>query len=273
MKTLTLTSPHTKSAAVKAAQARLVKAGYLVKGDADGEYGPITATAAKAAKWDLGYAAGECRLTYGQQLDDLLSGKTKPSAAMSVRTKFRKRQAALECVGAKAADRMVKWAQAGWKENPMGSNKVPQLMLLSKDLGLSSYLCNMGQAWCAQSAMTAALAEGSKTATYGLRQGRFNALYCPELKAQASSGSFGMRAVSKNSIAKGTMVLFDWPPTDGTMDHIGIALGKVGENVTAAGQVYKVPKNSICTVEGNASDAVKINVHDLSVVGFAFTIQ
>jgi hypothetical protein len=273
MNTLVLTSPHTKGAIVKAAQARLVKAGYLAKGDADGEYGPVTATAAKAAKWDLGYAAKDCHLTYGQQLDDLLSGKRKPNVAMQARTKYRRRHPIIVSVGAKAADRMVKWAQAGWKESPMGSNKVPQLMLLSKDLGLSDYYCNMGQAWCAQSAMTAALAEGSKTAAYGLRQGRFNALYCPELKSQASSGSFGMRAVSKNSIAKGTMVLFDWPPADGTMDHIGIALGKVGENVTAGGQVYKVPKNSICTVEGNASDAVKISVHDLSVVGFAFTIQ
>jgi hypothetical protein len=243
----------------------------LAKGLADGEFGPVTASAARAAKYKLGYSQAECRATYGAQLDDYLSGKTQPSVAMRVRAKNRLRTNTTG-VGAKAADRMVRWAQAGWKENPMGSNKVPQLELLSKDLGLASYYCNMGQPWCAQSAMTAALAEGSKTAAYGLRQGKFNALYCPELKSQASKGAWGMQAIAKTNATKGTMILFDWQG-DGTMDHIGVSLGKVGENVTAAGQVYKVPKNSICTVEGNASDAVKINVHDLGVVGFAFNIS
>ena len=271
--TLLLTSPHTKSAEVKAAQARLVKAGFLARGDADGEFGPVTATAAKAAKWSLGFAASNCKLTYGSVLDAYLSGKAQPNLAMQARAKVRRRLAAQESVGAKAADRMVTWAQAGWKENPMGSNVVPQLQLLSRDLRLAAYLCNMGQAWCAQSVMTAALAEGSKTAKYGLVQGRFNALYCPTLRDISSTGSYGTRAVSKNSIVKGTCIEFDWPPADGTMDHIGIALGKPGENVTAAGQVWKVPKNSICTVEGNADDRVKISVHDLSVVGWAFNIS
>lgn len=270
--TLSLTSPHTKGAHVKAAQNRLVKAGFLAKGSADGEYGPVTASASRAAKTAFGYPLKDCHGTYGQQLDNLLSGKSKPNLAMRIRIANRKLKPDTTGVGAKAADRMVRWAEAGWKENPMGSNKVPQLMLLSKDLGLASYYCEMGQPWCAQSAMTAALAEGSKTASYGLRQGRFNALYCPELKNEASKGAWGMQAVAKSNATKGTMILFDWQG-DGTMDHIGIALGKVGENVTARGQVYKVPKNSICTVEGNASDAVKINVHDLSVVGFAFIIQ
>jgi peptidoglycan hydrolase-like protein with peptidoglycan-binding domain len=172
--TLILTSPHTKSVEVKAAQARLVKTGFLAKGDADGEFGPVTATAAKAAKWSLGYSDSNCTLTYGHVLDAYLSGKAQPNLAMQARAKLRKRLAATESVGAKAADRMVKWAQAGWKENPMGSNKVPQLQLLSRDLRLAAYLVNMGQAWCAQGAMTAALAEGSKTAKYGLVQGRFD---------------------------------------------------------------------------------------------------
>lgn len=271
--TLLLTTPHTKSVEVKAAQARLVQAGFLAKGDADGEFGPITATAAKAAKWSLGYPDSQCKLTYGSVLDAYLSGTAKPSVAMQARAKLRKRLAATESVGAKAADRMVTWAQAGWKENPMGSNVVPQLQLLSRDLRLAAYLTNMGQAWCAQSAMTAALAEGSKTANYGLVQGRFNALYCPTLRDVSSTGSYGTQAVSKNSITKGTCILFDWPPADGTMDHIGIALGKPGENVTAAGQVWQVPSNSICTVEGNADDRVKISVHDFSVIGWAFNIS
>lgn len=273
MKTLILTTPHMTGPDVKHAQQRLVVAGYLHKNDADGEYGPVTATAAKAAKVALGYAASECQPTYGQKLDDYLSGSVQPTIAMRARVAVRNQAVDTTGVGAKAADRMVRWYQAGWKEDPMGSNVVPPLQQLSRQLKLSAYLVNMGVPWCAQSSMTAALAEGSKTAAYGLRQGRFNALYCPELKAQASAGNFGMRAVSKSLIDKGTYILFDWPPADGTMDHVGIALGKPGQNVSAGGKKWTVPKNSICTVEGNSQDAVRINVHDFSVVGFAFTIQ
>ena len=130
----------------------------------------------------------------------------------------------------------------------------------------------MGQPWCALSSMTAALNNGSTSAKAGLIQQKFNALYCPELKTIATNGQYGMRAVPKTRAQKGTYILFDWNG-DGTMDHVGIALGGVGETVSVAGTKYTVPKNSICTVEGNADDAVRINVHDLGVVGFAFTLS
>ena len=225
MKTLVLTSPHIKGQEVKDAQQLLVQHGYLHKKDADGDFGPVTATAAKAAKWDLGYAASECKPTFGSRLFAYLSGSVQPSTAMRVRIKLRERQKN-QPVGAKAADRMVTWWTPGrWVEVPMGSNVVPQLQALSRQLGLASYYVQMGQPWCAQSAMTAALAEGSKTADYGLKQGRFNALYCPTLRDVSSTGSYGTRAVSKNSIKKGTCVLFCWDGS-GTPEHIGIALGK-----------------------------------------------
>ena len=154
----------------------------------------------------------------------------------------------------------------------MGSDVVPQLQQLMRSLGLASYYVNMGYPWCAASAMTAALAEGSKTAEYGLRQGRFNALYCPTLRDIATSGSYGARAVSKNTLKKGTMVLFCWDGS-GTPQHIGIALGKVGEKVTAAGETFDPGKKGIVTVEGNSNDAVRVNVHaDLSKVCFTFEI-
>lgn len=272
MKTLVLTSPHMKGADVKAAQQLLAQHGYLAKKDVDSEYGPVTATAAKQAKWDLGYKATECKATFGARLAAYLSGKAEPTSAMRVRAKIREQQKK-QPVGARAADRMVSWWMPGrWVEVPAGSNVVPQLQRVSRDLGLAEYLVRMGQPWCAQSAMTAALCEGSKTAAYGLRQGRFNALYCPTLRDIASTGSYGARAVSKNTLKKGTMVLFCWDGS-GTPEHIGIALGKVGEKVTASGKTFDPGKKGIVTVEGNSSDAVRVNVHaDLSKVCFTFEI-
>ena len=68
-------------------------------------------------------------------------------------------------------------------------------------------------------------------------------------------------------------VLFCWDGS-GTPEHIGIALGKIGEKVVAAGQTFDPGKKGIVTVEGNASDAVKVNVHaDMSVVCWAFEIS
>ena len=274
---LTLTTPHMKGADVKAAQAQLAHAGYLAAGGVDGEFGPVTAGACKSAKVALGYAPKDCTPRYDLALGAFLTGRYKLTIAMRARVAVRNRQAAAAAartpVGARAADRMVTWYQAGWHENPAGSNIVPPLQQLMRKLGEPSWICAMGQPWCALSSMTAALAEGSSTAKAGLIGQHFNALYCPDLKAQASHGAFGMRAVPKSAIAKGTYILFDWPPADGTMDHVGIALGGVGQNVIAGGRKFSVPKNSICTVEGNASDRVEINVHDLSVVGFAFTIS
>ena len=274
---LTLTTPHMKGADVKAAQAALAQHGYLTADGVDGEFGPITAGACKSAKVALGYAAKDCTPMFDVALNSFLSGKVKPTIAMRLRVALIRKQAAAaqaaSPVGARAADRMVTWYQAGWKEYPAGSNIVPALQQLLRNLGEPSWICSMGQPWCALSSMSAGLAEGSSSAKAGLIGQHFNALYCPDLKTQASAAKFGMRAVPKSTIKKGTYILFDWPPADGTMDHVGIALGGVGQNVNAGGKIWTVPANSICTVEGNANDAVQINVHDLSVVGFAFTIS
>lgn len=273
MKTLVLTSPHMKGADVKAAQQLLVKHGYLHKKDADGDYGPVTANAAKAAKWDLGYKQSGCQPTFGSRLKAYLEGKAQPTPAMRLRAKIRAQQKK-QPVGARAADRMVAWWNPGrWVEVPMGSDKVPQLQTLMRSLGLASYYSNMGYAWCAAGAMTASLAEGSKTANYGLKQGRFNALYCPTLRDVSAAGQYGTRAVSRASIKKGTCILFCWDGS-GTPQHIGVALGKIGEKVTVKGQTFDPGKNGIVTVEANSDDAVRVNTHsDMRVVCWQFEIS
>lgn len=249
---LRLASPYMRGTDVTAAQKRLIAAGYLSKTQNDGIYGPVTANAAKRAKWALGFKAADLQPVYASVLDDYLAGKRKPSAAMRLRGKRRREQAKRRAtIGAKAADRMVRWYQAGWKELPAGSNKVPALQQLCKKLGLSSYYTNMGYPWCALAVFTAALAEGSVAAKNGLRLGKFNALYTPEIQSVAARGSLGLSAVSTSSIRKGVAVLMDF--NGGGVDHIGIALGSVGESVAAGGRRWQAGPGEVVCVEANTS--------------------
>ena len=281
MKILRLTSPLTEGTGIALAQQHLVKYGVLAKTAVDGIYGPVTANAAKRAKYLLGYAdpAG----TYDAALQAYMGGKTKPTVAMRARAAARKPLPSLT-LGERAADRMVGWYVARWSEKPAGSNVVPQLSLLCKDMKLAAYYYQMGYAWCALAAFTAFLAEGSTAAKYGLREGKFNALYTPEIRAVAERGAYGLATQSKTTIAKGTALLFDFGGSNGSeVDHIGIALGKPGQVVKAGGKTWRPGKNSVVTVEGNTSyDAtgsqsnggcVAIRTRSLTVIRAAVRVQ
>lgn len=286
MRTLRLASPLMRGEDVRGSQRILNRAGYLPAAGVDGVYGPVTANAAKRAKHRLGYAAGDVNGAMGDELRAYLSGKRKPTPAMRVRAKARasaeKRAAKQRSVGARAADLMVTWYAAGWREDPSGSNYVPQLSAFAHRLGLSAYYTRMGFAWCALAANVAALACGSKHAAAGLKRGAYNALYTPELRAIAERGSFYARAISKASIVKGTYLLLDFD--GGDVDHIEIALGRPGEDVLAAGKRWS-PGSSrrIVTVGGNTSyeghagsqsagGCVAVRIRDVSEIRTAYTI-
>lgn len=285
-RTLRVTSPYMSGADVDVAQARLVKAGEMSATARDGIYGPVTANATKRAKRTLGYPLGEIVGVYGSQLDEYLSGKRKPSRAMRLRAAARRRaaqkQAARLSVGERTADRMVSWYNARWREEPAGSNYVQALSLLARKLGLGSYYYQMHFAWCAFALFVAALAEGSKTATYGLKQGRFNALFTPEIRVLAERGSYGMSAVAKTSIRKGVAVELDFGGSNGDeVDHIEIALGKPGAAVVAGGKRWVPSASAVVTVGGNTSyegesgsqsngGCVAIRVRELSLIRTAF---
>lgn len=278
-RTLRLTSPYMKGPDVKTAQQHLVSRGYLARGQADGEFGPITANAAKRAKYAIGYRLADVRATYGSMLDDFLLGKRKPSKAMRLRAANRRRKP-VESVGAKAADTMVGWYKAGWKEHPAGSNYVLGLSDVCKHLGLASYYSNMGFPWCALTVFVAALSHESKSADYGLRRGLFNALYTPEIQAVANRGSFGLSAISKSAIKKGSGVLFDFD--GGGVDHIGLALGAPGVAVFAGGKTWRPSASQVVCVEGNTSydgggsqsngGCVAVRIRDLSLIATAFRL-
>lgn len=283
MKILRLTSPLTEGTGVALAQQHLVKYGVLAKTAVDGIYGPVTANAAKRAKYLLGYA--NTVGTYDAALQAYMSGKTKPTVAMRARAAARKRKPQPSpALGERAADRMVGWYVARWSEKPAGSNVVPQLSLLCKDMKLAAYYYQMGYAWCSLAVFTSFLAEGSTAGKYGLREGKFNALYTPEVRAVAERGAYGLATQSKTTIVKGTALLFDFGGSNGSeVDHIGIALGKPGQVVKAGGKTWRPGKNSVVTVEGNTSyDAggsqsnggcVAIRTRSLTVIRAAVRVQ
>jgi peptidoglycan hydrolase-like protein with peptidoglycan-binding domain len=267
---------------VKAAQATLISRGFLAAKSADGIYGPVTANAAKAAKWTLGYAAKDVTLTYGPQLDAYLRGK-KPTLVMAQRAKLRQRKPS-ETLGAQAADVMTAWATAFWHEAPAGSNYVPQLSSLAKTLGASPYIYGMRYPWCGMGVFTAALKVGAESGKTGIRQGLWNALYTPTIQQMARDGRYGLRAVSvrNGGIAKGVGVLFDF--NGGGVDHVGIALGKPGQVVFAANKKWKPKRSQIVTVEANTSregengsqsdgGCVAVRIRDLSLIPTAFSIS
>ena len=77
---LGLTNPHLSGADVKAAQRLLANNPYgnFQPGTIDGEFGPATAGATKAAKWALGFPARACTPSFGPGIEGFLRGKALP---------------------------------------------------------------------------------------------------------------------------------------------------------------------------------------------------
>lgn len=285
MRMLRLASPLQRGTDVINAQRALVQRGYLPPSGADGIFGPVTANAAKEAKWRLGYAKRDVTPTYGPVLHAYLTGKRTPSLVMRQRAKARKPKPQPQSVGARAADRMVRWYQAGWKEYPAGSNQVQPLMSLCRELKLSSYYANMGYPWCALGVFVAGLAEGSEAARLALREGKFNGLYTPTIRQVAENGAYGLQAISRASIVKGAGVLFDFGGGNGSeVDHVGLALGKPGETVTAGGRRWVPPNNQhVVCVEANTSyddngsqadgGAVAVRIRPVAQIRTAFLLR
>jgi peptidoglycan hydrolase-like protein with peptidoglycan-binding domain len=236
-RTLTLTSPNMVGRDVERAQRALGVSD-------DGEYGPVTAGAVAEWKRRSGYPDGAVDTVLSP--DDLrrLLGK-EPIPAAYVRRAGRRARELQDATGGSVPERAVAtmeaWAEAGYRERPAGSNKVPQLTKLARELGLSGELSAMGFAWCGFSSFLSALAAGGTTASAGLVQGAFNALYCPAILAEAEGARFGLRVVPRDQAARGDLVLFDWAPGGDPVDHVGRLRQPPADGV-------------VSTVDGNSGD-------------------
>ena len=283
MRTLRLASPLMRGDDVRRAQRALIRRGFLGRDGADGVYGPVSANAAKAAKWSLGYAKKNVDERYGDVLLAYLEGRRKPTRAMRVRARARRRKPADQTIGQKTAAEMTRWAQNGWKEYPAGSNFVPQLSALGKELKVGSYYYNMRYPWCAYAVFLAALKHGSEAAKNGFA-GRYNVLYTPSIRVTAEAGKYGLRSTSRSAIRRGTVCLMDFGGSNGgEVDHIEVALGRPGEVVVAAGKRWDPGKNAVVCAGGNTSlegqsgsqsngGACAIRIRPLSVIPSVFEI-
>jgi hypothetical protein len=138
---------------------------------------------------------------------------------------------------------MEHWAVVGVGEDPVGSNRVPELVSLAERLDVRPEFSRMGYPWCAFAVFLAALVAGGKTAAMGLRRSAFNPLYAPELLAEAKAHRFGLEVVDAEHAFRGDLVLFDWDLDAGDpADHVA--------------RLVSAPRNSrIRTVDGNSGAA------------------
>jgi hypothetical protein len=137
---------------------------------------------------------------------------------------------------------MEHWATARIGEEPVSSNRVPELVSLAERLEVRPQFSGMGYPWCAFAVFLAALAAGGRTASFGLRRNAFNPLYAPELLAKAKARKFGLKLVDAENAFRGDLVLFDWDLTAGDpADHV-------------ARLVAAPVDGRIRTVDGNSGD-------------------
>jgi hypothetical protein len=222
-RTLRLSSPHMHGRDVAEVQ-------RLLGVEADGDFGPVTAAAVTGWK----RARGD------------------PSPSLDLTPAERRRLAG--DVPLRAVARIERWAARGLREEPRGSNCVPELIALAGRLEVGPPIGGMGFPWCAFAAFLAALAEGGRTAMLGLRRRSFNALYAPDVLAAAEAGRFGLRLVAPAEAWRGDLVLFDWDLTGGDpADHVA--------------RLVKPPANGrVRTVDGNWGDAGLVALRERSAV-------
>jgi peptidoglycan hydrolase-like protein with peptidoglycan-binding domain len=188
----------------------------LLGAEADGKYGPVTAAAVKAWK--------------------RARGSPRPAGNLSPHDHERLRAD----LPLRATFLLERWAYRGLREEPPGSNRVPQLVALATELEVAAPFVGMGFPWCAFAVFLAALAEGGRTAAFGLRRRSFNALYAPDVLTAAEKGRFGLQIVPAEQAWRGDLVLFDWDFTSGDpADHVG--------------RLVEAPENGrVRTVDGNS---------------------
>lgn len=214
MKTITLTSPHTKGAEVKKLQNLLKKNPYgsYYKNKIDGDFGTYTANAIKVAKYWLGYPTNEIKGFAADPLFSYLDGSKQLPLTYKVRRdsriKNQKKATVDGTIGEKALASAITFL--GTKESPANSN----IVMFSKWYGIIG-------AWCAMF-VTYNFEVGAKSKAFSKNAGRW--AYCPFMVDDARAGKNGLKQVSFENVKPGDVVLYDWDK-DGVADHVGIFEG------------------------------------------------
>lgn len=200
----------------------------LLGADPDGVFGPRTAAAAQGWKRSRGDPAPAPDLTPAE------------------------RSRLLADVPLQAVTVLERWAARGMREEPNGSNRVPELIALAGRLDVAEPFDRMGFPWCSFAVFLAALVAGGETATLGLCRRSFNALYAPDVLAAAQKEWFGLRLLEARRTWRGDLVLFDWDMAGGDpADHVA--------------RLVEAPSNGrVRTVDGNSGASGTVGLRDRS---------
>lgn len=204
--------------------------GNFRPGEVDGYYGPNCGGATKRAKYWLGYKIGDIKGTYGQGLENFLSGDTHLTPAMKKRREARKKEATAVPLRERAFKQAV--SQIGTKESPADSNRVKY-----------SYWYGIIGSWCAMFVTWCYVQAGSKrTFVKGHRYA-----YVPYMVGDARGNDYRLTRLSKDEVRRGDIVTYDWDGggQSGSMyasDHTGL----FDEWINKSAGTFK-------TVEGNTA--------------------
>lgn len=200
-RTLILTSPLMKGSDVKAAQTKLIKAGFLRKGGNDGVWGPESGRASSEGHWLLGFPSALAHAeAYGETMDNVLDQWIKTKTLPEDYQKRRNIRLKQISIGKKA----LEWLRnhIGDTERPPGSNLV----------SWASVWYGVKGPWCAMGATRALVEAGSKAFKRGSRYS-----YVPYIVQDAIAGRNGlMRTFAPES---GDLWCVDWTG-NGDFDHV-----------------------------------------------------
>jgi hypothetical protein len=228
-RTLILTSPMATGEDVKEAQ-RLLKRHGDYAGEMSGEFDILSAQASYRAQFRLGYARPH--QAFGPSLERLLTGHSKPTAAMKRLAAKRKReQKKRSGLRLKALAEMKKLI--GTTEDPPGSN----ITKVGEFYGVQNEWCAMGVTMAYVKAGSTGFAKGSRWA------------FVPYIVAAARAGQYGL-TVTKDP-KPGDLVCFDLDNTNfaGHTNHIGMFEKATGPN-------------TFQTIEANVSNTCKRMSHN-----------
>jgi peptidoglycan hydrolase-like protein with peptidoglycan-binding domain len=200
VRTLKVSSPYLRGDDVKRLQRNLVKHGYM-RGQVDGEYGPLTAQGVYRAKYWLGYRVPD--QSASSLLLNYLEGVKKPTPEMRKRTAQRKKAKPKLPLREKALREALK--HIGVKESPSGSNKCR----FSAWYQLTGPWCAMFISYCYVAAGSTAFKKSQRYA------------YVPFIVNDAHRGTNNL--VLTRDPQPGDIVCFDWEMSSRSVaDHVGL---------------------------------------------------
>jgi hypothetical protein len=187
-------------------------------GKLDGEFGPVTAQAAKQAKFWLGYKEADLKPIYGDRLHRFLTGAAPLPADFAARRQ-RRLAAAAQHPSDKMGAQAVEFARqfVNKHETPKDSNHFA---------GVTDWYGMGDVSYCMEGVSRCYVAAGSEAFHAGSRYA-----YVPFFVSDAQRGVNGLHVIGFGACQVGDPVAFDWD--GGVADHVGLFVKKLSPTTFA----------------------------------------